>query len=127
MSRTVLAAVNNLFFVGKIEAAARQASVDLVFASSPDDLLAKAREGAELVVVDLGDESVGGLDALGKLKSQPETAAVPTLGFLRHTQPEIAQRARDAGCEKVMARSEFSSQLVDLLRGASGPAHSKIP
>ncbi len=117
MSRRVLAAVNNLFFVGKIEAAARQASVELTFASSEDDLLEKARAGAELIVFDLGDEGLGALDSLRRLKSQPETSAVPTLGFLRHTQPDIAERAREAGCEKVMPRSEFSAQLVELLRG----------
>jgi CheY-like chemotaxis protein len=117
MSRRVLAAVNNLFFVGKIEAAARQASVELTFASSEDDLLKKARAGADLIVFDLGDEGLGALESLRSLKSQPETAAVPTLGFLRHTQPDLAERAREAGCEKVMPRSEFSAHLVDLLRG----------
>lgn len=117
MSRRVLAAVNNLFFAGKIQAAARQASVELEFASSPDDLLEKARAGAELVVFDLGDEGVGALDALRRLKEQPDTATVPTLGFLRHTQPEVAERARAAGCEEVMARSEFTARLIDLLRG----------
>ena len=117
MSRRVIAAVNNLFFVGKIEAAARQAGVDLAFASSPHDLREKIRDGAELVVFDLGDQGMGALEALEQLKSQPETAAVPTLGFFRHTQPEVAARAREAGCDKVMARSEFSTQLVELLRG----------
>jgi hypothetical protein len=117
MSRRVVAAVNNLFFVGKIEAAARQAEVDLQFATSPRDLLEKVRAGAELVVFDLGDANTGALAALKELKSRPETAAVPTLGFLRHTQPDIAAEAREAGCETVMARSEFSARIVELLRG----------
>ena len=117
MPRRVIAAVNNLFFMGKIKAAARQAAVELTFASSPDDVLQKTRAGAELVVFDLGDEGVGALEALQELKLEPATAAVPTLGFLRHTQPDVAARAREAGCDKVMARSEFSAQLVELLRG----------
>ena len=120
MSRTVLAAVNNLFFVGKLQAAALQASVELTFVSSPDDLVEKARSGAELIVFDLGDHEVGALEAIKKLKSRPETGAVPTLGFFRHTQPDIAELAREAGCEKVMPRSEFSAHLVDLLRGHTG-------
>jgi len=117
MSRRVVAAVNNLFFVGKMKAAARQAAVELRFASSPGDLLEKVRAGAELVVFDLGDETIGAIAALKELKSRAETAAVPTLGFLRHTQPGIAALAREAGCETVMARSEFSARIVDLLRG----------
>jgi CheY-like chemotaxis protein len=117
MSRRVVAVVNNLFFVGKIEAAARQIEVDLEFATSPGDLLEKVRAGAELVVFDLGDASTGALAALKELKSRPETADVPTLGFLRHTQPDIAAQAREAGCETVLARSEFSARIVELLRG----------
>ncbi|MGH9461929.1 MAG: hypothetical protein ACRD1X_11970 [Vicinamibacteria bacterium] len=120
MSRRVIAAVNNLFFVGKIEAAARQAEVELQFATSPGDLLEKVRAGADLVVFDLGDANTSALAALKELQSQPETAAVPTLGFLRHTQPDIAAQAREAGCETVMARSEFSARIVELLRGETG-------
>lgn len=117
MSRRVVAAVHDLFFIAKMEAAARQAAVELRFASSPGNLLEIVRAGAELVVFDLGDESVAALAALKELKSLPETAAVPTLGFLSHTQPDIAELARKAGCAKVMARSEFSARLVELLRG----------
>ncbi len=117
MSRRVLAAVNNLFFVGKLQSAAKQASVELTFASSEDNLLEKARGGAELIVLDLGDLEMDAVEAIKKLRSSPETANVPMLGFVRHTDPGRAEQARQAGCEKVMARSEFSAQLVDLLRG----------
>ncbi|HLE20526.1 MAG TPA: hypothetical protein VJB88_05350 [Vicinamibacteria bacterium] len=117
MSRRVVAVVNNLFFVAKLQSAARQASVDLTFASTEDELLEKARAGAELVVFDLGDQDLQALAAIKRLRSEPDTADVPMLGFLRHTQPEVAERARAAGCENVMPRSQFSAQLVDLLRG----------
>lgn len=117
MSRRVLAAVTNLFFVAKLESAARHASIDLSFVSSEDDLLEKAREGAELVVLDLGDQDLDAVEAIKKLRAEPETAAVPMLGFYRHTQPDLAERAREAGCESVMPRSQFTARLVDLLRG----------
>ncbi len=117
MSRKVLAAVNNLFFVGKLQSAAKQASVELTFASSEDDLLEKAREGAELVVLDLGDQEMDAVEAIKKLRSAPETSNLRMLAFVRHTDPDRAEQARQAGCERVMARSEFSAQLVDLLRG----------
>ena len=117
MSRKVLAAVNNLFFVGKLQSAAKQASVLLTFASSEDDLLEKAREGAELVVLDLGDQEMDAVEAIKKLRSAPETSNLRMLAFVRHTDPDRAEQARQAGCERVIARSEFSVQLVDLLRG----------
>ncbi len=117
MSRRILAAVNNLFFVGKLQSAAKQASVELTFASSEDDLLEKARAGAELVVLDLGDQNMDAVVAIKKLRSAPETANLPMVAFVRHTDPARAEQARREGCESVMARSEFSTQLVDLLRG----------
>ena len=116
MSRRVVAAVNNLFFVGKLQSAAKQASVELTFASSEDDLLEKVRAGTELVVLDLGDQDMDTVEAIKKLRSVPETARVPMVAFVRHTDPDRAEQARRAGCDKVMARSEFSAQLVDLLR-----------
>ncbi len=117
MSRRVLAAVNNLFFVGKLQSAAKQASVELTFASSEDDVLEKARGGTELVVLDLGDQDMDAVEAIRKLRTAPETAGVQMLAFVRHTDPARAEEARQAGCERVMARSEFSAHLVDLLRG----------
>ena len=117
MSRRILAAVSNLFFVGKLQAAAKQASVELTFASSADDLLEKAQGGTELIVLDLGDQEMDAVGAIRRVRSAPETAGVAMLGFVRHTDPERAEAARQAGCERVLARSEFSAQLVDILRG----------
>lgn len=117
MSRKVLAAVNNLFFVGKLQSAAKQASVEVTFASTEDDLLEKARGGVELVVLDLGDQHMDAVAAIKKLRAAPETTSLQMLAFVRHTDPDRAEQARQAGCQRVMARSEFSAQLVELLRG----------
>jgi CheY-like chemotaxis protein len=117
MSRSVLALVTDLFFVAKMEAAARGANVQLAFARSDDELLERARALPSLVVVDLNDRVVDAVGAVETLRRDPATASIPVLGFLSHVDVQTAERARQVGCQRVMARSEFSRRLVELLRG----------
>jgi CheY-like chemotaxis protein len=112
MRRTVLAAVSDLFFVAKLQAAARQVDVELVLAANSEELQAKARNGADLVVLDLNDRGLDALSAIAGLRSEPETAGIPLLGFLSHVETELA-----AGCDRVLPRSQFSARLPQLLAG----------
>ncbi len=117
MPRRILAAVSDLFFVAKLQSAARQAGVELALATTVGDLQAKARLGADLVVIDLNDRSFDALSAIATLRQEPETAALPLLGFLSHVETELAQKAKAAGCDRVLPRSQFSARLTDLLSG----------
>jgi hypothetical protein len=40
---------------------------------------------------------------------------VPTVGFLSHVQRDLAVAAREAGCDRVMARSAFTKDLPTIL------------
>ena len=115
--KRVLVGVTDLFFVAKIRAAAKQAEVDLTLAMSTDALLAGARSGAELVVLDLNDNTIDSIEVIRRLSGEPETASVPLVSFFSHVQADLGRRARIAGCERVLPRSQFSAELVDLLRG----------
>ena len=117
MSRKVVAAVSDMFFAAKMQTAARHAGVELTFAASTEDLLEKVRAAPDLVVIDLNDSSVDALGAIEKLRAEPRTRALPLLAFLSHVQTELAARARAAGCEQVIPRSQFSARLVEILRG----------
>ena len=76
---------------------------DVSFVSRPADLV-----GADydLYVVDLTRPGV--LDVVPELKGR-------VIAFANHTQRELMASARAAGCSSVMARSEFFSNLADLL------------
>jgi CheY-like chemotaxis protein len=126
MTRKVVAAVTDLFFVAKIESAGRQAGVKLLFAKSIGDLLEEVQSGADLVVLDLNDSNLDWLGALGRLRGQPETAAVPTLAYFSHVDADLARQAREAGCARVVPRSQFSSRLVDLLRDHTGESARSV-
>jgi CheY-like chemotaxis protein len=115
--RKVLAGVTDLFFVAKIRAVAQQAGVDLSFAGSTEELLAEAKSGPELVVLDLNDRTIDSLEVIQRLRGEPETASVPLVSFFSHVQVDLGKQARSAGCERVLPRSQFSVELVELLRG----------
>jgi len=117
MTRKVVAAVTDLFFVAKIQSAARHAGIELCLAKSVEELLLEAQSGADLVVLDLNDSNLDWLEGLARLRGQPKTASVPTLAYYSHVDADLARQAREAGCAEVLPRSQFSSRLVDLLRG----------
>lgn len=96
----VVAYVPDLMDRSRISSAA-----DVTFVPGPG-ALAAAAEDADVVVVDLTRPGV--LEAVGSL-----TARV--IGFANHTERELMESARAAGCETVLARSAFFSRLPELL------------
>jgi hypothetical protein len=77
----------------------------VTFVARPADLPAAAA-GADLVVVDLSRPGV--LEALASITA-------PTIGFGRHDDRERLAAATAAGCDRVLARSAFFSQVGELL------------
>lgn len=115
----VLAGVEDLLFRSRIAAAAKAAGVDLWFARSAGELIANARASApQLVIVDLNSPRLGPFDVVAALKADPALASVPIVGFVSHVQADMVARAREAGVDRVLARSAFVQQLPDLLGAA---------
>jgi PleD family two-component response regulator len=112
----VLAAVDDLMFSSRISTAAKATGVDVRFARSQEAVLAAAREDVpSLVILDLNSARLRPLDIVAALKSEPSLAAVPTLGFVSHVDAATIAAARDAGVDRVLARSAFVQQLPALL------------
>jgi CheY-like chemotaxis protein len=117
----VLVLVDDLFFQSKMAETARHVGVTLQTVSSGAALLtALAVPAAQaatprLLLVDLNARQ-GAIDALEKLQATGNS--LPIIAFLSHVQVELAQRARDAGCQQVMPRSQFTAGLADILRQA---------
>ncbi|MGI8807014.1 MAG: hypothetical protein ACR2KK_04080 [Acidimicrobiales bacterium] len=99
MSR-IVAYVPDLLDQSKVAAAG-----DCIFVSRPADLAALC-PGADLVVVDLTKPGV--VDVLGDLEGR-------VIGFANHTSRDIMDAARAAGCEQVLARSDFFGRIDELL------------
>ena len=106
-------------FASRISSAAKALGVEIAFARSPEAIVEAVRTKApRLVILDLNSLKVRSLDAVAALKSDPALAAVPTVGFVSHVQTELIAAAREAGVDRVMARSAFVTQLPQLLQGA---------
>ena len=110
---TTYALVDDLFFRAKIEATAAAAGVAVAFARTPRELLDAA--SARLVLVDLGLSSGGAADSIRALKAREPAPVV--IAFGAHRDVPALTAARDAGADRVLARSALVARLPDLLRG----------
>jgi hypothetical protein len=95
-----------LAFVPDLMDRSRLSGLDVRFVARPDEL--SVAQAGDIVVVDLSRGGV--LDAFGGLPD-----GVRTIGFGSHVDRELLDAARAAGCEEVMARSEFFRRAHELL------------
>ena len=121
MQPPVLVAVDDLFFLTKIETTARQLGVSLIQARSAQALESQLEAPAQprLVILDLNSTACAPLAAIRRIKSDPRLRETRTLGFFSHVQTELAVAAREAGCDQILPRSEFSAKLGEILKAGS--------
>ena len=118
MARRVLAAVEDLLFRSKISETSSQLGVQASFPRNPQKLLEAVRESPpDLLVLDLNSARFESLSLLQTVKSEKATEGVKTVGFLSHVQKDLAVAAREAGCDRVVARSAFTRDLPQILAG----------
>ncbi|MBA2782330.1 MAG: response regulator [Actinomycetota bacterium] len=112
MTRRILAAVEDLLFKSKISETASQLGIDAAFPRNPRKLLEALRESPpDLLVIDLNSARFEPLALLRSVRSDEATRDVSTVGFLSHVQKDLAVAAREAGCDRVVARSAFTKDL----------------
>lgn len=118
MARRVVAAVEDLMFRSKISETASQLGIEAAFPRNPRKLLEALRESPpDLLVLDLNSARFEPLSLLQTIKSDERTQNVSTVGFLSHVQKDLAVAAREAGCDRVVARSAFTKDLPRILAG----------
>ena len=118
MTRRVLAAVEDLLFKSKISETASSLGIEATFPRNPGRLLeAIQRSPPDLLILDLNSARFEPLTLLKEVRSDEATRDVPTVGFLSHVQKDLAVAAREAGCDRVVARSAFTRDLPRILAG----------
>jgi CheY-like chemotaxis protein len=119
VTRRVLAAVEDLLFRSKISETAVGVGAEAAFPRNPKKLLEALRASPpDLLVLDLNSARFEPLELLRTVKSDNELQNVSTVGFLSHVQGDLALAAREAGCDRVMARSAFVENLPRVLSGS---------
>jgi DNA-binding NarL/FixJ family response regulator len=125
MSRTVIAAVEDMLFVAKIRATAEHLDVTLRLVRNAETLLKVARESAaDLIIVDLHAEQVDPIAVAKALKSEEQVNSIRLLGFFSHVRADLQKAAVAAGYDVVIPRSVLSRDLAEILEGRSGGVNS---
>ena len=118
MTKRVLAAVEDLLFKSKISETASTLGIEAAFPRSRKKLLDALRESPpDLLVLDLNSARFEPLTLLREVKSDEATRDISTVGFLSHVQKDLAVAAREAGCDRIVARSAFTRDLPKILAG----------
>jgi hypothetical protein len=112
--------IEDLFFLAKIQEAARKLGIKVEFVKGDKDVLtritdAPENERATLLVFDLNNVAAKPLTLIPKLRAKLKKS-VSIIGFLSHLQGDLKMKATEAGCDTVMPRSAFSQSLPNLLR-----------
>ncbi|MGC2400663.1 MAG: response regulator [Acidobacteriaceae bacterium] len=112
--------IEDLFFLAKIQEAARKIGVKVGFVKADKDIVSRLADVPEssrpsLIVFDLNNVAAKPLTLIPRLKSKMKRGT-SVIGFLSHLQGDLKAKAMEAGCDMVMPRSAFSQNLPNLLR-----------
>jgi CheY-like chemotaxis protein len=119
MTRRVVAIVDDMFFASKIRATAEALGVEIAFPRTKESAIEKISQDApQLVVIDLHNQRLNGVEFGRELKGLPEMQSVPLLGFFSHVEVELQRQAVNAGFDQVIPRSMFARDLASILIGA---------
>jgi CheY-like chemotaxis protein len=112
----VAALIPDLLFGSKVQSALEGAGheVDLITGEVEawDEV-----GGIDLLVVDLTAPDVDGVGLFETLATAGELNSVRSLGFFAHVQPEVRERALQAGFDLVVPRSRMAREGAQLIEG----------
>ncbi|HEX5482553.1 MAG TPA: response regulator [Terriglobia bacterium] len=118
MTKKIVAVVDDLIFVSKIQQTATLVGVRVEMVALGK--LELPENAVAAIILDLNHRSGRAIEILRALKEDSSTQGIPVIGFLSHVQADLAAAAREAGCDVLMARSAFTAQLPQLLRKYGG-------
>jgi CheY-like chemotaxis protein len=114
--KKILAVMTDLFFAAKINDIAKKLGMSVEFLKDKDAVLEKVKAKPAVVIFDLNYEALDPVAVIKAIKADPATKRVSTIGFVSHVQTELKLRAQDAGCDMVVARSVFATNLPMILK-----------
>jgi CheY-like chemotaxis protein len=115
---TVLVIVDDLFFLSKIQATLSHLGLTTQTLTQRTALQEYVRTATLplLIVVDLTLRVDDAVSLIGTLRATDSAAPVSILAFGAHVAVETRQQALQAGADRVVAKSEFSRHLPDLIQ-----------
>lgn len=107
--KVVIALVRDLMFSSKITATARAVGVPVTIVRDPARL---ADTPGDRLLIDLN--LPGAIDAAAAWAGADPSRQ--TVGFVSHVDTDTIHQARTAGIQQVMARSQFTARLAEILQ-----------
>jgi PleD family two-component response regulator len=114
-NKTILVAVNDVFFYTKIRDVLRNAGYRLETARTVESLREKAAQSPAAVILNMNDDKLDAFRVLEEIRNTDCTKAVPVLAFANHEEIDTWRRARELGVTKIVSRNEFSARTRDLV------------
>jgi DNA-binding NarL/FixJ family response regulator len=112
----IAAAIHDLMFSSKVNAAAAGQPVVWLPRGTPVAPWVTEQK-PDVLLIDLGNQKNEPIESIRALKGAEATKGILVIGYIGHEQEETIAAARAAGCDKVMSKGAFASQLPALLRG----------
>ncbi len=113
----VVALPADLMFASRIRGAAQAAGIPLEIANKPDALRERiARIRPRRVLIDLDARGWDPVALIRELKQADTQGATEIIAWVSHVRTDAIEAAREAGADRVLARSAFSKQMQDWLR-----------
>ncbi len=110
-----LGLIRDLFFRAKIDAVAAAVGAEVEYASSLDAITPRCAEtNPSIIFADLSDPTFPASETLTQIRNAAPGARV--IGFASHVDLKSLKAAREAGYDATLSRSEFTTQLPDLLK-----------
>jgi CheY-like chemotaxis protein len=115
--RSVLVVIDDLFFLSKVQTTLQHLGLTSTVITAPAALQAYLQHTIPaLAVVDLTLRTGDAVYLLSTIRSTPSGEHIPILAFGSHVAVDIRQQAIQAGADHVVAKSEFSKHLPDLIQ-----------
>jgi CheY-like chemotaxis protein len=115
MPKKILAVMSDLFFLIKINDAAKKLGITIEFVKDGALALEKVQSKPDAVIFDLSCEAADPVTLIRAIKGNPETSHIRTIAFVSHVRVDLKRNAEDAGCDLVVARSAFAQNLSAIL------------
>lgn len=119
MSSSIIAYTTDLIFATKIRSTAEALHCQTQMVRSPESLREFLQKmPSPLILIDLNAEG-NPLEAVHTaLRTAPDAHLI---AYCSHVQTELAEKAKEAGVQEVLARSTFSARLPEILGSAGSP------
>ena len=114
----IAAIVNDLNVMTKIRNSADWFGLSVGFVESNEHLEYYLKD-CDLILVDLENGYLEPLGLISQIKSNKATDAIKLIGFLSHINSPLKAQAMAAGCNEVVSRFEFNSNLKEILHATT--------